>query len=170
MEVSMAQMQNVLNPYEQALDGGMGYTGYASFSWFLYFLVLPDPVIQDYFEVKATMLLEGTINCSIESLPVQTTYGKITLVFPPLLRESSMLVNEAYMGEPTNVTNHVDHLNNSINITLSPPTLPGGRSQIRLNSCTVSQDWIIGARNIMIVEPYVSETEDKSDDTMSASQ
>lgn len=168
MEVSMAQMQNVLNLQERF--GDAGYTGYADFSWFLFFTILPDPFTEHYFEVKATLFLEGTIDYSIESLPVQTTYGKITLVFPSLLRESSMPVNEAYMGVLTTITNHVDQLNNSINITLIAPVLPAGRPQIRLNSCTISQDWIIGARNILIVEPAAEEAEGKSDETMSASQ
>lgn len=166
MEVSMAQTQNVHSSDEQLLTSPTpAYTGYADFRWFLTFVVLPDPVIEDYFEIKAAIRIEGTTGYVLESLQVHSTYGKITLIFPPLpQKEQSVDMSgaEDYRGKATSIVNNVDHLNNSIQITLSPPPPTGTRPTIRLNSTTIDQQWLIGARDILLVEPPSIEMESES--------
>jgi hypothetical protein len=152
MEVSMAQMQNVHDVHGQA-----GFTGYADFHWYLMFTVLPTGT-PNYFQVKATLLLSGSTDYSLDSLPVYATYGSIVLTFPPLRQEHDNPV-ESYTGKPTSIVNNVDHLSNSINITLKAPVIAGARPEILLNGCTINQEWVIGARNILLVEPPTVQAE-----------
>lgn len=159
----MAQTQNVHSPDEQFLTSpATAYTGYADFRWFLTFVVIPDPIIEDYFEVKATILIDGTTEYAIDSLPIQATYGKITLIFPPLPQENQSVDegnSEDYRGTVTGIVNNVDHLSNSIRITLNRPAILGARPTIQLNASTIDQQWLIGARDILLVEPPSTEME-----------
>ncbi len=154
----MSQTQNANSPQEAPFDpNALGYAGYVNFQWFFMFRIIPDPVIPDYFEVTAVMVINGTSEYALTSLPVHATYGTVVIPFPSLQQyagSGGVSPVEIYQGKATSIVNQVEQLDNSINITLSRPLLTSssGRPGISLNACTINQEWLIGARNILLVE------------------
>ena len=152
MEASMSRTLNV--PIFQENRSNNASTNSVAFIWELGFTV--EPQVGSQYLLTGWIYLQGTEPFLMYSQQVTVSKGDtVMLVFNPL-PGSQDIPNDSYRGVNVGITNliGIEPLPNTITVVFCPRNVP--EPIIQVVDCAIRPEWIIGVRNIVIVDPDTS--------------